>query len=185
MMFSGVFKRQGQGQEGGRTKQVAWIAFLLLASVSILSLYVFNNSFLDLIKGIVAYREFRASNSIVYYAYGLLGFTGFLCLSYVIEKVAPHYITLFLSSVGQFTFFLFLWGNAILLIIPQRDYSGATVLFMICAVMIISISITYFWGKTLRKTKVLLFVNTKMENVFKMFYLICGFQRHEQPKQKI
>lgn len=92
------------------------------------------------IGSITEYSGYRATNSFVYFAYGLVMASGLVLVASLIERLGPRKLSSALANGGRSTFSYFLIGNILILLFS--DQLGGSSLFsaLISVTLIIGVS---------------------------------------------
>ena len=124
----------------------AWatVVAMLLAAAGILAEAIWNSGARQVAVGLADFGAYRASNDIIYYAYGLCTATAYLVLAAVLHLVAPSRLRPLITELGSQTLAYFVVGNAVLLMLPTFLVTNG-----VGSAIIIAVLLPTFWICTL------------------------------------
>ncbi len=120
---------------------------LVLASIIAVGAEMQKLGFAKFIVIMASTRTYRAHNSYVYFAFGIISFLLFWVVSWLISKRLGDRVKEIISYYGGNTFIIFLYGNIILLFFPKINTTGVSYLFWIVVFLAMSLGCVnlYYW----------------------------------------
>ena len=95
------------------------LATLISAAASILTVELTSVGWSGFLNNVADYGGYRAHNSVVYFAYGVIHALLVMGLAFGVNRVMPQVLRTPVTYLGSRTFLYFLFGNLIITLIPQ------------------------------------------------------------------
>ncbi len=107
MSLGAIYRRRSTGA-------AIFAAFLMLASVAIVGIYIIRNGIMDFMLGVNELERFRGSNDAEYFAYGILSFGFIFAISWLFSLFKNPAIMRLAFTTGSHTLTYFFMGNVII-----------------------------------------------------------------------
>jgi drug/metabolite transporter (DMT)-like permease len=124
-----------------------WVSLVVLSAGAIV-VEIHQIGFDQFVIFMASTKTYRAQNSPIYFAFGILGFLFFWSASWLVIRNLGHKARKWVSYYGGNTFIIFLYGNILLLFVPKVNPEGLAypVTLVVCLLLSLACVNLYYWS---------------------------------------